>query len=66
MYRQWLVQLPMMDKKTFISFREYKDILQGKNIDSRSTDEILKEIEEIEKTFAKSSNTGKKGVQNGS
>ena len=50
-FMQWVVQLPHMGKENFISFDAYVDRLTGRNIDRRSTSEIMAEIEEIEKLF---------------
>ena len=49
---QWAVQLPHMSKETFVSFDAYVDKLTGRNIDKRSVEECLAEIEQIKKQFA--------------
>lgn len=51
-FLQWALQLPLMTKDTFTSFEDYKDKVTGKNIDTRSTEEMLNDIDEIERQFA--------------
>lgn len=48
-YRQWCSMLPFMSLNMleYISFNEYADKLNGKNIDLRPRGEIIKELEEI-------------------
>lgn len=48
-FRQWVAQLPWMDKNTFISFADYKDRVTGANIDRRSVAEIMKDLDEVER-----------------
>lgn len=45
-YAQWLVQLPMMNSDTYISFTDYRDKLTGANLDLRPAEDIIAEIEE--------------------
>lgn len=52
LFQQWCVQLPLMATAgKYTSFEEYRDKMLGKNIDKRSKEELLREIEEIEKEF---------------
>lgn len=44
-HREWCAFLPHMDNKP--SFQEYLDQRTGRNIDLRSTDEILADVEEV-------------------
>ena len=48
-FQQWVVQLPYMDEKTFVSFEAYMDKLTGANIDRRSVAEIEADLEEVER-----------------
>lgn len=50
-FLQWCVQLPHMTKESFVSFDSYVDKVTGRNIDKRSVEECLAEIEEIKKQF---------------
>lgn len=45
---QWTTMLPFMSMKIlgYMSFEDYRDKCTGKNIDMRSTDEIIRDIEE--------------------
>jgi len=52
-HRQWCSILPHMTEETFVSFAEYRDNMIGANIDHRSDAEILAEIDEIEREFAR-------------
>ena len=45
---QWVVQLPFMGEN-YISFKEYFDKVTGRNVDLRSAEEIIKDIEEAHK-----------------
>lgn len=47
-YQQWVVQLPYMDKQTYISFEDYWNRLTGANIDRRSVAEIEADLTEVE------------------
>lgn len=49
LYRQWLTLYPLMATKKvkYLSFADYKDACTGANIDKRSDDEIIREIEEL-------------------
>lgn len=51
LYKQWVVQLPLMSKETYVSFEEYKEKATGSNIDQRPTDELEREINDIEKSL---------------
>lgn len=46
---EWLSLYPFMCMKMlkFMSFKDYSEQRQGKNIDLRPTEEIIKEIEEL-------------------
>lgn len=48
-FSQWVAQLPLMAVKMleYIPFNEYRDKLTGKNIDMRSNEEIIAEIESL-------------------
>ena len=48
-FQQWVVQLPHMDKKSFISFEDYWNKLTGTNIDRRSVAEIEADLAEAER-----------------
>lgn len=48
-FTMWSTQLPFMNEENYISFEDYCDKLTGKNIVTKSKEEILKEAEEIEK-----------------
>lgn len=50
-FTQWAAQLPFMSKDGYVSFEDYKARVTGKNIDRRSTAEILAEVDEIERKF---------------
>lgn len=60
-FRMYLAVLPNMDKKTFKTFNEFWDDSQPKQVtlDTRSEEEIMEEILEIEKLF------GRGGSQDG-
>lgn len=49
MFQQWVVQLPWMSEKDFISFADYKNKLTGANIDRRSVAEIEAELADVER-----------------
>lgn len=51
LFLQWVVQLPYMEKETFVSFDSYVDKVTGRNIDTRPVYECMAEIEEIKKKF---------------
>jgi hypothetical protein len=53
LFQQWVAQLPYMDKKTFISFDDYKDKLTGANIDRRSVAEIEADLADAERQLMK-------------
>ena len=45
-YHQWCCRLPQFYDSKFLDFEYYKSLLTGENIDTRSVDEIIKDIEE--------------------
>ena len=47
-FRQWVAQLPWMDKDSFVSFADYFDRVTGANIDRRSVAEIEADIARAE------------------
>lgn len=54
-WEKWLIDYRYMSKDNFISFEEYKKHVISKNINLESTlskEEILKEVEEIERKIA--------------
>lgn len=55
-YQQWVVQLPYMDKKSYISFEDYKNKLTGTNIDRRSVAEIEADLAEAERQLQRGGN----------
>ena len=44
---QWVQFLPYMDKASYVSFEEYYDRCTGRNIDTRSVEEIVSELEAV-------------------
>lgn len=51
---QWVAQLGIMAYTgNFVSFADYKDRVTGANIDHRTTAEINKELDEVEKELQK-------------
>ena len=44
LYRQWLMYLPYMTKDNYMDFNEYCEISAPVEVDTRSTDEIMKEL----------------------
>ena len=52
LYLMWLAFVPRMTKETYVGFGEFKDNLTGRNIDQRSTEEILAEAEEIKRRLS--------------
>lgn len=44
---QWVQFLPYMDKSSYVSFEEYYDRCTGRNIDTRSVEEIVSELEAV-------------------
>lgn len=50
-FLQWVVQLPNMNKESFVSFDEYVDRVTGRNVDNRPVYECMEELEEIKKKF---------------
>lgn len=48
-FMMWTSLLPYMDKDSYISFEDYEARLTGSNIVTKSTNEILKEAEDIER-----------------
>lgn len=53
LFQQWVAQLPYMDKKTFVSFEDYRDKLTGANIDRRSVAEIEADLADAERQLMK-------------
>lgn len=50
LFRQWCAQLPVMAMSgEAISFEDYRDRLTGGNIDMRPTDELLAELDKVER-----------------
>jgi hypothetical protein len=49
---EWNALYPFMITKMmkYVSFKEYKDMCTGANIDTRPADEIIAEIEELHKS----------------
>jgi hypothetical protein len=45
----WIARYPWMDKESFMPFSEFLDLMIGKNITTKSKEQILAEAEEIEK-----------------
>lgn len=60
-FLQWAIQLPYMDKQSFVTFSDYKARITGENIDMRPADVILAELDEIEKQFEKGGQTDGNG-----
>jgi len=52
-FQQWVVQLPLMDEKHFVSFSDYKDKLTGANIDTRSVAAIEADLANAERELQK-------------
>lgn len=52
LFLQWVVQLPYMQKESFVSFESYVDKATGRNIDTRPVYECMAELEEIKKKFS--------------
>jgi hypothetical protein len=55
-FQQWVAQLPYMDKKSFVSFEDYKNKLTGANIDTRSVAEIEADLAEAERQLQRGGN----------
>jgi len=57
LFQQWVVQLPLMamagGKEAYISFEDYCKQMAGAGIDNRPTEELLAEIEALEREFTK-------------
>ena len=49
LYQMYLVYLPDMNKKNYISFNDFCDRATGANIDYRSEEEIIAEVEELKR-----------------
>ena len=50
--RQWIALLPVMyTTGVCIGFEEYYDDVTGRNIDTRPTEVILQELDEVERQF---------------
>lgn len=52
-WEMWLTKYPNMDKTNFVPFSEFKSKLTTPQISTKSTEDILKEVEEIRKKIAK-------------
>ena len=54
-YRFWLVRYPLYDNSSYETFDEFYDKVKPKNIiyDTRTKEEIMKEILEVEQSFEK-------------
>lgn len=63
-FLQWALQLPLMTKDTYTSFEDYKDKLTGANIDTRTTQEMLDDITEIERQFEEKERGERYGTRN--
>lgn len=48
-FLQWVVQLPYMSEKSYVSFADYKNKLTGANIDRRSVAEIERDLADVER-----------------
>lgn len=57
-FLQWVVQMPLMSQDNFVSFEDYADKITGRNIDTRSTEEMLKDIDEIERRLERGERYG--------
>lgn len=57
-YARWLVDYRCMSQENFMSFDEYFDELTGRDICTKTKDEILKECAEIERKAGEDSGTG--------
>lgn len=44
-YKQWVIQLPNMTKENYEPYSEYYEKMTQKNVDKRSAEEIIHEIE---------------------
>ena len=54
LWQKWLVELPYMDEKTFLSFDEYKDKhFKQKETQKMSDEEVLKDAENILKMMSR-------------
>lgn len=54
LFQEWLVQVPYMDKDSYISFNDYLNNCKQNNqsnYDHVSDEELLKEMEEVIKQF---------------
>lgn len=49
LHSQWVTMLPKMSTKElkYVSFNEYVDQCTGRNIDTRTSEEIIAELEEL-------------------
>lgn len=57
MFQQWVVQLPLMAYLgEFTSFDDYQSRATGANLDLRPTEEILAELDEVEKNLQEGGN----------
>jgi len=53
MWYQWLSVYPHMTQETFVSFGDYLDRLKPKQVETRPTSELVKELEELKRSFEK-------------
>lgn len=57
-FRQWLALLPNMTRQNFIAYDKFKQSIVGADdIDTRPAQEILAELDELEKQFERGENT---------
>lgn len=56
LYMAWVSCLPHMDKESFIPFEEYLNKCTGRDIDRRSNEEIMAEVEEIRRKVKENGN----------
>lgn len=49
--QMWVVQLPFMNRETYISFSDYFDKITGRNVIKAPTSDILEEIKRVEAKF---------------
>lgn len=43
-YRQWLARFTLMDKESYVSFEDFYESTKTPSVDTRPTDEIMKEL----------------------
>lgn len=54
-YQMWLQFLPNMNRNNYVSFADFRDSITGANIDRRSNEEILAEVEEVRRRLGNGS-----------